>query len=217
MSYCNNITRLATGSLSTFIALGLWASTTSASKANTTKVNAELMLSIDVSGSVNSSEYQLQMQGYAAAFEDEDVIEQIENMPDGLAVSVQFWSSKPAPALPWRVLKDEDDAEEFAEYLEDLSRSSSSTSSIWGNSIGSGTNITGALVEARNAILNNQYTGDAMVIDVSGDGKSNSYQYAYRDGNYLYHLGYCGGGGGDDTCDGVSQARNYVVNSSITH
>ena len=210
-----NIKRCTSTSLFTFIALGLWTANTLNTTANgTTQVSAELMLSIDVSGSVDSTEYSLQMDGYASAFRDSNVIQQILNMPDGLAVTVQFWSSEPAPAKPWRVLTDAADAEEFATYLENLSRPSSGTTSVYGYSIGSGTNVTGAISAATDSILNNEYIGDALVIDVSGDGRSNGQQWngpAMSD-----HEGHCGGGNGNVSCPGVINARNAAVNSGIT-
>ena len=214
MSYLKKIKSFGSGSLSALIAFGLLAVNTSTTTATgATQVTAELMLSIDVSGSVDSEEYALQMEGYAAAFEDDDVIELIENMPNGLAVSVQFWSSEPVPAQPWRVLEDEDDAEDFAEYLEGLSRPSSSTTSVYGYPIGSSTNITGAIHAAKDSILNNQYTGGAMVIDVSGDGLSNGTQWHGPESSD--RDGYCGNTG-DSMCQGVINARNLAVNSGIT-
>ena len=118
------------------------------------------------------------MDGYAEAFRNGEVISTIKSLPEGLAVGVQFWATLPAPPEPWRVLKTEQDSKDFANYLDNLTRPSSNTSSLyqWDNSaynkIYSGTNLTGAIAAATEAITTNQYNGDVLVIDVSGRRKS---------------------------------------------
>ena len=158
---------------------GAWATQTSdnIALANQTKVTAELMLSVDISGSIDTYEYNLQMDGYAEAFRDKEVINAIENMPDGLAVNLQFWALKPSPDLGWRVLKNKQDSLDFADELDKKKRPSKHSQSIWKGSIGSSTNITGAVTAATDLILNNQYDGEIRVIDISGDGISNNRQY----------------------------------------
>ncbi|MEM7556844.1 MAG: DUF1194 domain-containing protein [Cyanobacteria bacterium P01_A01_bin.84] len=214
MFHCNFLKKATSSGLLAFMALGFWASKTENSYASgQTDVTVELMLSIDVSGSVNSTEYNLQMDGYAEAFRDSEVISTIESLPDGLAVGVQFWASRPAPEQPWRVIKTAQQSRNFADYLDDLARPGSGTTSIykWNNenrSIGRGTNITGAITAATKSITTNSYSGDILVIDVSGDGNSNGTQY---NGNSS-HDGSCG----TTSCTGVQNARNAAVDVGIT-
>ena len=214
----SNFRKIASGGLLACMALSYWTARSEKAFANNnlTDVTAELMLSIDVSGSVNSDEYNLQMDGYAEAFRNDEVISTIESLPEGLAVGVQFWATLPAPPEPWRVLKTEQDSKDFANYLDDLARPSSDTSSLYKwynhsyyNSIRNGTNLTGAIAAATEAITTNQYDGDVLVIDVSGDGKANGYQF---NANNSYD-GYCSG---DDICQGVKNARDSAVAFNIT-
>ncbi|MEM8677654.1 MAG: DUF1194 domain-containing protein [Cyanobacteria bacterium P01_G01_bin.67] len=214
MFHCNFLKKATSSSLLAFMALGCWTAKTEKSLASgQTDVSVELMLSIDVSGSVNATEYDLQMDGYAAAFRDSEVISTIESLPKGLAVGVQFWSSRPAPEQPWRKITTAEQSRAFADYLDTLARPGRGTTSIykWNNqnrSIGSGTNVTGAITAATTSITTNSYNGNILVIDVSGDGNSNGTQY---NGNSS-HDGSCG----VTSCTGVQNARDAAVNLGIT-
>ena len=56
-------------------------------------VDVELQLLIDISGSINSSEYDLQLLGYQAAFESDTVQDAIINGTHGkIAVQLIMWS-----------------------------------------------------------------------------------------------------------------------------
>lgn len=213
--------KITSGSLLALMALGYWTVKTEKAFANSVDVTAELMLSIDVSGSVDSDEYNLQMDGYAAAFRDNEVISIIESLPDGLAVGVQFWASYPAPSEPWQVIKTAEQSRAFANYLDSLARPSSDTTSVytWTENqivynlgIGGSTNITGAIAAAADSIVSNDYNGNVLVIDISGDGRSNGYQL---NGNTSYD-GHCGGGSGNSNCPGVQNARDAAVALGIT-
>ncbi len=214
MFHSNFLKKITSTSLLAFMMLGSWAAKSEKTLATgQTNVSVELMLSIDVSGSVDANEYNLQMDGYAAAFRDSDVISTIESLPDGLAVGVQFWASRPAPAEDWTVLKTAQQSKDFADYLDNLARPSRYTTSVykWNNqnrSISSGTNLTGAITAATTAITTNNYNGDTLVIDVSGDGNSNGWQY---NGNSS-HAGTCSW----TSCTGVQNARDAAVALGIT-
>ena len=218
MFHSSPIKKITSGSLFVLMALGFWSAKTERTNAtDPIDVSVELMLSIDVSGSVNSNEYDLQMDGYAAAFRDDEVIATIESLPDGLAVTAQFWATLPAPAEPWRVLKTEQESRDFADYLDTLARPSNQTSSLykWYNNeyyskINWGTNLTGAISAAKDSIVNNQYDGDILVIDISGDGKANGYQF---NGNNSYD-GYCNSS--SDSCQGVKNARDVAAALGMT-
>ena len=182
----------------------------------TKQVSAELVLSVDISGSVNSSEYNLQMGGYAAAFRDNSpggVIKQIEALPNGLAVNLQFWASKPYDDMGWRVIKTEAEARIFANELEDLSRPYHTRTSIWGGQIGRYTNITGAITSATDLIESNKYDGEVLIIDVSGDGKASGTQY---NGVNSASGPSCGSLNSELVpCPGVATARQNALNRSI--
>ena len=57
----------------------------------------ELVLAVDVSGSVNSAEQELERSGLVRAFEEKAVIDAISILPRGLAVAVVAF----AGAGPW--------------------------------------------------------------------------------------------------------------------
>ena len=124
-------------------------------------VDMELVLSVDSSSSIDDYEYNLQSTGYANAFRDSEVISAITNLPLGLAVTMELWTSESDTSMGWYHLKTESDVLAFANVLENFSRLTSS-----------GTDIELGVRTATNSLLNNNYQGEALVIDVSGDGIS---------------------------------------------
>ena len=142
--------------------------------APTNKVTMELMLSVDVSGSINSSEYALQKQGYINAFYDQDVQTAIELLPHGLAVAIETWSGGIRNTSNWYKITTAAEAENFANVI----------NSILNQSSGSGsTNVTEALQSASSELVTNDYYGDILVIDISGDGFDNTAKISSYDKN----------------------------------
>lgn len=160
-----------------------------------TLVSTELVLSVDVSGSIDHNEFRLQQQGYADAFRDVDIIKQISNLRDGLAVNMQFWATSIGDSTGWFHITDAASSHAFADATGNLNRYSA----------GSSTNIAGGIDGATNLILNNDFEGRNKVIDVSGDGYQNvncSYSYS---------------GFPDTDCNAlVSAARDNAVNNGMT-
>lgn len=129
-----------------------------------TLVSTELVLSVDVSSSIDSQEFQLQQQGYADAFRDIEIINQITSLRDGLAVNMQFWASRVGNSTGWFHITDATSANAFADAIDSLSRFSA----------GNLTNIAAGINSATDLILNNDFEGTNKVIDVSGDGIQNT-------------------------------------------
>ncbi|MDJ0577633.1 MAG: DUF1194 domain-containing protein [Xenococcaceae cyanobacterium MO_234.B1] len=127
-----------------------------------TTVDVELVLSVDVSGSISGNEFRLQRDGYVAAFNHPDVIEAIRRLPNGLAVTLQYWSTNSHNAIGWYHIKNETDAQNFANAIANASRPSSGY-----------TNVTDAITSATQLLQDNNYNGTSLVIDVSGDGLDN--------------------------------------------
>jgi hypothetical protein len=125
----------------------------------------ELILAVDVSGSVNAREYALQAAGMAAAFRHPDVAEAVEAMPGGMAVAVTQWSglTRQRRMTGWHLLSDAASLAAFAERLETTPRA-------WRNF---STAIGEALAHARAVSREAPVTCRRRVIDVSGDGVSN--------------------------------------------
>ncbi len=172
----------------------------------TTPVSVELFLSVDVSGSVNATEYELQKQGYIDAFNDSEVIAAIETLPNGLAVAIETWSSSIRKTSDWYLIKDAADAANFITAI---------NSTLNATSGSGGTDVTKAIKSATNSILNNQYEGEVLVIDISGDGISkntsvgnpNSNKYTNYKNQVREYL--------DD--NGLTDIPNLIDKSSYTY
>lgn len=137
-----------------------------AAQANPITVDLELQLLADVSGSVNSSEYQLQLQGYSDAFRSSSVIDSILAGGTG-SIAVQYieWSgsSQQATKVDWTLIDSYASAYAFADLLDGTTRSYSGSTGI-GSAIDYGDDL----------FFNNNFESARQVMDVSGDGKNNS-------------------------------------------
>ncbi|MFV0385486.1 DUF1194 domain-containing protein [Paracoccus sp. (in: a-proteobacteria)] len=157
-----------------YLASALLASTLALSSLNTasaaTVVDTELSLLIDVSGSVNTTEFNLQRQGYVDAFRDTAIQNLITDTDGGtrlgnIAVNVVYWASSAVEVLPWTLINSAATANSFADTLNGLTSRAGT-----GNSTAPGTAINYAL----NSLNANDFDGNRVVIDVSGDGSENT-------------------------------------------
>ena len=128
-----------------------------------TTVDVELVLSVDVSGSISNGEFNLQHQGYVDAFKDPGLISAIESLPNGLAVTLQYWSNSAHSEIGWYLVKDAATAHTFSNAIAAAARPS------YGN-----THLADAIDSATNLLLTNNYEGQALIIDISGDGLDNA-------------------------------------------
>src|SRR5215475_6963381 len=82
-----------------------------------TQVDLQLVLAVDASGSVDERRFELQMQGYVAAFRDPRVLYAIQaGATQAIAVTMVQWTG-PAlqiQVLPWTLIKDAATAQAFA-------------------------------------------------------------------------------------------------------
>lgn len=138
-----------------------------ASKAEAgTAVGLELVLLIDVSGSVDASEYALQKGGYVQAFQSAAVQNAIANSQLGsIAVTYVEWSSatQQAQLVNWTLVNDAASANAFAAAIAGTSRAYSGLTAV-GSAINYGAGLLGA---------DNGFDGLRKVMDVSGDGTAN--------------------------------------------
>ncbi len=128
-------------------------------------VDLELALAVDASGSVSDEEFSLQVRGLAEAFRHRSVGQAIRAAGDlGLAAALIQWSDHRSQvlAVDWTVIHDEKTAGDFAEKVENISRS------VAGN-----TAIGSVLEFAIPQFAANGFQGRRMVIDISGDGRTN--------------------------------------------
>lgn len=127
------------------------------------KVDLELVLMVDGSGSVDDNEFLLQRLGYARALKNPRVLSAIRNGPLGrIALAYVEWSGPElhVPIVDWTVLSDEASVLAFAKRLEDHPR----------ELYGGGTAVGNAILYGARTILNNAFEGTRRVIDISGDG-----------------------------------------------
>jgi hypothetical protein len=131
-----------------------------------TAVDLQLVLAVDVSGSVNPQRFELQKMGYVAAFQNKRVLSAIlAGRNQSIAVTMMQWSGPflQAQVVPWTVLKDEGSVKGFAGAIESAPR----------EMYGGGTSISGAIDNAATLFPQTTYKAERRVIDVSGDGSNN--------------------------------------------
>ena len=146
---------------------GLWlpASDAAAERA----VDLELVLAVDVSGSIDIEEARLQRQGYVQALRHPTVVEAIEHGRLGrIAVTYMEWAGAyfQRDVVGWREISDAASAAAFAEALEQQAV----TTELW-TSISTAIDVAAASFEA------NGFRGERRVIDISGDGPNNRGDY----------------------------------------
>lgn len=129
-------------------------------------VDLELVLAIDVSGSIDADEAELQRRGYVQAFLNPKVVNAIRSGPYGrIAVTYMEWAGDhhQQTVLGWTLL---DRREAIAAFADRLSETGIGRER-W-------TSISAALAYASALFENNGFEGARKVIDVSGDGPNNS-------------------------------------------
>lgn len=165
-------------------------------------VDVELQLLIDISGSVNTSEYNLQMQGYQAAFESDTVQDAIINGHYGqIAVQLIMWSgaTQQQIMIDWALIDSDASADDFASNIAALTRPFAGMTAI-----GS------AISFAYPQFSTNDFDGTTNVIDISGDGTTNS-------GTSVSAASQDALNAGVDTINGIVITQNQAVIDEYTN
>jgi hypothetical protein len=137
-----------------------------AAAAAETPVDLELVLAVDVSGSMDPDEHAIQRRGYVEAFTHPEVVGAVRSGPFGrIAVAYVEWGGPASQAVtvPWTLVEDLDTAADFAAGLGEASLGRFR-----------GTSISGALTFSAPLFEGNGYDGLRRVVDVSGDGPNNA-------------------------------------------
>ena len=132
-----------------------------------TDVAIALVLAVDTSGSVSAGRFELQKQGYAAAFRSPQVLNAIRSLDtQSIAVTMMQWTGPRLHVVvaDWTLIKDEASANAFAGAIEAAPR----------QLFGGGTSISGAIDYSRLLLAQSPFNGVRRVIDISGDGSNNS-------------------------------------------
>jgi Protein of unknown function (DUF1194) len=129
-------------------------------------VDLALVLAVDASGSVDQVRFELQKQGYVAAFRHSRVIGAITSGPtQSIAVIMMQWTGPALQvvAVPWTKVSDAASANALADKIAAAPRAL----------FGGGTSISGAIDTSMGLLFDNPYRTARRVIDVSGDGANN--------------------------------------------
>lgn len=160
--------RLSSGdAVRILVALAVALLTPQAEAQDTIPVAVELVLALDSSASVDREEFQLQLDGLAAALRDADVLQAVDNLkPLGAAIAVVQWGGpgETRIVLPFTAIASSRDAKAFGFRVSLIRR--------WLRA--SSTSIATAIDDSRALIASNEFAGFHKVIDVSGDGPDNS-------------------------------------------
>ncbi len=128
----------------------------------------ELILAIDVSGSIDAREFHLQSDGLASAFENPSLVTAVENLKGGALVIVTQWSgsTRQKAVTGWHHVTDGPSMAAFARAVRGAGRA-------WRNF---STAIGEALLHAARVSATAPEQCRRRVIDISGDGVSNEGQ-----------------------------------------
>jgi len=147
-------------------ALALLAVFLSVAEVRAAGVDLEVILAADVSRSIDDGEFELQRKGYAAALTDPRVMKAIHATKSG-AIGVSFieWSGEEDQqvVLSWTEIRDEEDGGGAAAVILKAPRSFTGR-----------TSISAAIDYAKAYFAKAKWPATRRVIDVSGDGTSNS-------------------------------------------
>ena len=146
--------------------LGLlaWAMVLGAAEAGEA-VDLELVLAVDISGSIDADEARLQRDGYVAALTDPEVLKAIRSGIEGrIAITYFEWSGPETRRLllDWTVIEDEASARAAAAKLAAAPIRSGMSTSI------------SSAIEFAIPMYGRAYQSGRRVLDISGDGPNNA-------------------------------------------
>ncbi len=130
------------------------------------EVDLLLVLSSDVSRSIDAAKFKLQRDGYAAAIVNPRVIQAIRSGPLGkIGISFVEWSGVGAQkiVIDWTIIRDEASAKDFSAQVIEAPRAFADR-----------TSISGGIDFALSQLARAPYQAARSAIDVSGDGTNNS-------------------------------------------
>jgi hypothetical protein len=146
--------------------IALVAALAAASSARADTVDLLLVLAADVSRSIDEAEFNLQRKGYAASLTDPRVLKAIADGPHhSIALTFVEWSDTldQQTVVDWTTIRDGEGAAVVAAEILKAPRSFVSR-----------TSISGAIYFSMQRLAAATSTADKRIIDISGDGTSNS-------------------------------------------
>ncbi len=126
-------------------------------------VDVALVLTTDVSGSIEVAEYELQKKGIIDSLHDSRILEAIKKGPHGaIALMYVEFASDPKDVTGWHIIQSKKDIERFTAIMESTPR----TAADW-------TGITDAIIFSVEQIVNCPCEPLRSIIDLSADGPNN--------------------------------------------
>jgi len=131
-------------------------------------VDLALVLAVDVSSSIDDREFDLQRQGYAAAFRDPRLIATLQaGRTRRIAVAMMEWAGASAQlqVVPWTIVEDAASSRALGAAIAVAPRRVFD---------GKSTSISGAIDAGMRLLAQSGVAAERRVIDVSGDGQNNA-------------------------------------------
>jgi hypothetical protein len=129
-------------------------------------VDVELVLAVDISYSMDTTEQRLQRSGYVQALTSPQFLNALRSGPTGrIAIKYIQWASysDQDTLIDWTLIDGPDSARRVADLLAEAPYRRAQR-----------TSVSGAIDAAANAFVGNGFSGGRQVIDVSGDGPNNN-------------------------------------------
>lgn len=150
--------------LAAVVALGFAAGSAPAQENKPGEVDTALVVSVDVSNSVDEHRYQLQMQGIASALEDPEVLDAIlSGGKGGILFTLVTWADKPKVSVPWMRIASKAEAAAVADLVRKVPHQGGEFTCM------------GLMLRhlTDKVVTQIPTTATRIVIDVSGDGSDN--------------------------------------------
>lgn len=148
------------------LSLALLAASPLAARGGSQKVDAELVLAVDISYSMDRVEQELQRDGYVQAITSPEFLNALKsNLHGRIAVTYLQWASYADQdvLIGWTIIDGPESAAAFAKRLKDAPYRRAQR-----------TSISGAIDRSASLFDNNGFDGERQIIDVSGDGPNNN-------------------------------------------
>jgi hypothetical protein len=137
-----------------------------AARGGSQKVDAELVLAVDISYSMDRIEQELQRDGYVQAITSPEFLNALKsNLHGRIAVAYLQWASYADQdvLIDWTIIDGPESAAAFAKRLKEAPYRRAQR-----------TSISGAIDRSAALFENNGFDGERQIIDVSGDGPNNN-------------------------------------------